>query len=312
MAQIGIVIVTYNSASVIDACLDAAVPSGAEIIVIDNASTDGTAERVARRGTRLIVNSTNIGFAGAVNQGFSELNCPYILVLNPDAVLRSSLDPLREACDLPRAAGAGGLLVDAQGNPQVGFMVRKFPTPSVLVLESLLLNRAWQGNPLNREYRALRLDYSQLQPVDQPAGAFLMIRRAIWKQLGGFDEAFRPLWFEDVDFCRRAAELGYLWYFVPEAVAKHTGAHSILNLTLERRQVYWYGSLLRYSTKHFHACGVRVVCAAVIVGSFLRMLGESALRRSLQPVAAYSKVVALAIRCFFGRVNYSVSSVLDL
>ena len=310
MRDIGIVIVTCNSAAVIGPCLDAAICSGAETVVIDNASVDGTPDLAARQGVKIIVNSTNLGFAGGVNQGFSVLNCPYILLLNPDAIIQTSLEPLREACDLPYAAGAGGLLKDAQGNPQIGFMVRKFPTPWALVLESLLLNRVWPGNPVNRAYRGLGLDYSRLQPVEQPAGAFLMIRRAVWEELGGFDEGFQPLWFEDVDFCRRAAKLQYRWYFVPEVVAKHTGAHSILKLPLEMRRVYWYRSLLRYAAKHFHARGVRVVSAAVLLGSFLRALGESAVQRSLKPGMAYRKVIVLAARSLFGGVDYS-ASVLD-
>jgi len=310
MGDIGIVIVTCNSASVLGRCLEGAARTGAETVVIDNASTDGTADLARRSGVRLIANSINVGFAGGVNQGFSVLNCPYILLLNPDAIIQTSLDPLRAACDLPRAAGAGGLLQDEQGNPQVGFMVRKFPTPAVLVLESLLLNRAWPRNPVNRAYRGLSLDYSRIQAVDQPAGAFLMIRRAVWQELGGFDDKFWPLWFEDVDFCRRAAKLEYRWYFVPEVVAKHTGAHSILKLTLEMRRVYWYRSLLRYAAKHFHAPGVRLVSAAVLLGSFLRALGESAIQRSLKPGMAYRKVIVLATRSLFGGLDHS-ASVLD-
>jgi GT2 family glycosyltransferase len=124
-------------------------------------------------------------------------------------------------------------------------------------------------------------------------------------ELGGFDQRFWPLWFEDVDFCRRAADREYLWYFAPDAVAKHTGAHSIVKLDLGRRRVYWYGSLLRYSAKHFSARGARTVCAAVMLGSMLRMLGESALNRSLKPTVAYGRVIRLAVRYFFGQVPES-------
>ena len=126
-------------------------------------------------------------------------------------------------------------------------MVRRFPTPAALILEALLLNRVWPNNPVNRRYRALDLKIDAPAPVEQPAGAFLMVRRAVWEELGGFDEGFYPLWFEDVDFCRRAANRGYLLYYVPAAVAKHTGAHSIPQLTVEMRRFYWYGSLLRFT-----------------------------------------------------------------
>jgi len=309
MLDIGIIIVTYNSAAVIDACLTAALATGADVIVIDNASTDGTPEVAARAGMRLIVNSANRGFAGAVNQGFSVLDCTHGLLLNPDVVLQTGLEALREASDLPRAAGAGGQLLDPQGTPQVGFMVRRFPTPAVLSLESLLLNRIWPGNPANLAYRCLDLDYSRVQAVEQPAGAFLMIRRAVWEELGGFDETFCPLWFEDVDFCRRAAERGYLWYYTPLAVAKHTGGHSIVKLTLEMRRVYWYRGLLRYCAKHFRPLGLRTVCLAIVVGSLLRIVIEFARQRSRKSAAGFGEVMGLAVRFILGREDNSVSSV---
>lgn len=297
---VGIVIVTYNSADVIGPCLDAAIPTDAEIVVVDNASTDATTAEVTRRGVRLIPNSTNRGFAAAVNQGVAALRQRYILLLNPDAILCTGLDSMREASELPKAAGAGGMLLDRRGEPQIGFTVRKLPTPAALAFEALLLNRLWPGNPVNSAYRELRLDYARPQPVEQPAGAFLMIQRAVWEELGGFDEQFWPVWFEEVDFCRRAADRGYLFYYVPLAVAKHTGAHSIPRLTLEMRRVYWYRSLLRYSAKHFRSGGLRMVCLAVIIGSCLRAPVECALARSLRPLAAYQKVVEMAGCVLFG------------
>jgi N-acetylglucosaminyl-diphospho-decaprenol L-rhamnosyltransferase len=303
MPPIGIVIVTYNSEAVIGSCLEAALQSGAEIVVVDNASSDGTRAAIVRHGVRLLTNESNLGFAKAANQGFSLLNCPYILLLNPDAVLSGSLEPLREACDLPGAAGAGGMLLDAKGRRQAGFMVRQLPTPAVLAMESLLLNRLWPRNPINAAYRCLRLDYAFRQRVEQPAGAFLLIRRQVWEELGGFDERFWPLWFEDVDFCRRAVDRGYSFYYVPTAVARHTGAHSIPTLTLEMRRVYWYRSLLGYAAKHFRPGRVRAVCLAVIIGSFLRAAVEAVLKRSLRPFATYSKVVLLASRFLIGEVR---------
>ena len=296
MSDIGIIIVTYNSAAEIGACLDAALASGAEIVVVDNASQDGTILEVARRGVRLVANSENRGFAAAMNQGFGILNSVYVLLLNPDAVIQSSLEPLRQACDLRGSAGAGGQLVDASDRPQAGFMVRRLPTPAALALEALMLNRIWPGNPVNRRYRCLGLDSSARSTVEQPAGAFFMVRRAVWQELGGLDESFFPLWFEDVDFCRRIRDRGFSLYYIPEAVAKHTGGHSLPHMPLEMRLIYWYRSLLRYSAKHFSPVAFRAVCLAVVTGSFLRGIAESALHRSFKPMAAYGKVARLAGR----------------
>jgi N-acetylglucosaminyl-diphospho-decaprenol L-rhamnosyltransferase len=312
MSEIGIIVVTYNSAAEVGSCLDAALRTGAEIVVVDNASTDRTVAEVKSRSVTLIANSMNRGFAAAVNQGCVELNCRYLLLLNPDAVITSDLEPLRAACDFPHTAGAGGRLLDADGQPQIGFMVRGLPTPGALILEVLLLNRLWPKNPINRRYRNLAMDYSRLQVVEQPAGAFLMIRREVWQQLGGFDENYWPVWFEDVDFCRRAINAGYSLHYVPQAVAKHTGAHSFAALRLEMRRIYWYRSLLRYSAKHFRQVGVRAVCLAVVAGSCLRAVLESMRDRSLRPIATYGSVVRLAGRAFFGQEVGAVPSVLNL
>jgi N-acetylglucosaminyl-diphospho-decaprenol L-rhamnosyltransferase len=309
MSEIGIIIVTYNSAAEIGACLEAALPTGAEIVVVDNASSDATVIEVSRRGVRLIANSCNRGFAGAVNQGVSSLSCPYVVLLNPDAILQTGLEPLREACDLPGAGGAGGQLLDARGRPQTGFMVRRLPTPAALILEALLLNRMWPGNPVNRRYRGLDLDYGNDLQVEQPAGAFFMVRRSVWQELGGLDEAFFPIWFEDVDFCRRILDRGLALHYVAKTVAKHTGAHSIPSLSVEMRRFYWYRSLLLYSAKHFGPASFRLVCLAVVTGSILRSMGESALQRSLKPMAVYGKVVRLAGRCLWsGSVSEAVLS----
>jgi N-acetylglucosaminyl-diphospho-decaprenol L-rhamnosyltransferase len=297
MSEIGIIIVTYNSGAEIGECLDAAVKTGADIIVVDNGSHDRSVAEARLRNVRVVANLTNVGFAAAVNQGFERLQTPYVVLLNPDAVIESTLQALRAACDLPQSAGAGGALVDARGKPQIGFMVRNLPTPAALILEALVLNRMWPSNPVNRRYRGLDLSYSARLAVEQPAGAFLMIRRNVWSELGGFDEGFHPLWFEDVDFCRRVLDRGYRLYFEPAAVAKHTGAHSIPQIAVEIRRYYWYRSLLRYSAKHFHGPVFRVICLAVISGSILRTIVESVQQMDLKPIAANGNVVRLAAGC---------------
>lgn len=300
MDDVGIVIVTYNSAAEVGPCLDAAQATGAEVIVVDNASQDETCREVTRRGVRLVANSGNLGFAAAVNQGVRALSVPLLLLLNPDAIIQTGLDPLRQACLDPQTAAAGGMLVDAGGKPQIGFAVRRFPSPAALCFEALLINRLWPRNPVNWQYRCLDLNYTTPQDVEQLAGAFLMIRRDAWQKLGGFDESFYPLWFEDVDFLKRAKDKAYRIRFVPAVVAKHTGAHSIRKISLEFRQFYWYRSLLKYAAKHFPPGAEKVVCLAVIAGSLMRTVLGIPRQRNLKPIAVYGKVVKLAGRHLFG------------
>jgi len=212
--------------------------------------------------------------------------------------LESGLDALADCCRRPGVAGACGRLVDAAGLPQTGFAVRSLPSPTALIFEVLLLNRMLPHNPVNWHYRCLGFDFSVPADVEQPAGAFLMIRRDVWRELNGFDERFHPLWFEDVDFCWRARERGYRMCYIPGAVAKHTGGHSLEKISLENRQLYWYRSLLGFAAKHYRAGAARMVCAAVFLGAIPRMILGVAAGRSFASIAIYGKVMGLAGKTF--------------
>src|SRR5207302_5442200 len=159
-------------------------------------------EQVRRRGATLIANPVNRGFASAVNQGIRAISSDFVLLLNPDAVLQTSIEPLTAVCAVPNVGAVGGKLVNSNHSVQAGFTVRRLPTPLVLAFEVLLINRAWPGNSANWHYRCYDFDYNKPAAVEQPAGAFLMFRREVWEYLGGLDEEFYPIWFEDVDFCK--------------------------------------------------------------------------------------------------------------
>jgi hypothetical protein len=300
MNRAGAVIVAWNSADVIGACLDAVMARGLDVVVVDNNSADTTLAEVRKRpGARLIANPANRGFAAAANQGIRELEAPFVLLLNPDARLLTGIQPLLEAAAQDGIGAAGGKLVDGDGRVQTGFMVRRFPTAAALSFEILGVNRLWPGNPVNRRYRCLDLDPDSRADVEQPAGAFLMIRRAAWEAAGGFDESFHPLWFEDVDFLKRLRDAGCRAVYEPAVVARHAGGHSAGQVPRECRQVYWYASLLRYVSKHFRPSGRRAVCAVLLLGSALRMVSEVLRERSLSSVKIYWEVMRLAGRRFF-------------
>jgi N-acetylglucosaminyl-diphospho-decaprenol L-rhamnosyltransferase len=296
MTQTGVVVVTYNSADVIESCLDSC--ANLTVIVVDNASSDGTADVVRRRpAVKLIANTKNRGFAGGVNQGVAALHTKLILLLNPDVELETSIALLAEACSREGVGLAGGRLVDADfGEAQSGFTLRRFPTPWTLVFEVLGVNRLWPPNPLNRRYRCRDLDLEKPAEVDQPPGAFLMFRREVWQRLGGFDTQFHPVWFEDVDFEKRARDLGLKILYVPQVTARHRGGHSIAGLDWGCRQLYWYASLLKYASKHFRPYAYRGVSAAVVLGSIFRAVAEVIRWRSFRPVKVYAKVVRFAGR----------------
>jgi GT2 family glycosyltransferase len=285
---VAVVVVTWNSAREIEKCLDS-LPGVAEIVVVDNASCDQTAAVAASRHPRVRVlsNTENLGFAAAANQGVRATTSPLVLFLNPDAALADPLDPLVEALGEPGVAAAAGRLRDEAGSTQIGFNLRAFPTLGSLAAEALLLNRLWPSNPLNRRYRCLGLDHARPQDVDQPAGAFLMVRRDVLETVGGWDERFHPLWFEDVDLCLRIRRAGFRIRYVPACSARHQGGHSLARISVQDKQLYWYRSLLSYTDKHFSKPARSLVRAAVAVGALLRWFaswGRSEERRSYRTV----------------------------
>jgi N-acetylglucosaminyl-diphospho-decaprenol L-rhamnosyltransferase len=273
-------------------------------IVVDNASQDATVSIARRFDTaQIIENPVNLGFAAAVNQGvFFAPDAQNILLLNPDARLLTPIDNLVSAA--AKHGLSAGMLTSDDGAPQAGFTVRRFPTPAALTLELFGINRLWPNNPVNRKYRDLDRDLLKEGAVEQPAGAFLMFRREVWERLRGFDERFHPVWFEDVDFCRRAVNNGFQIQYVPTVKAAHTGGHSVGRIPSGCRATYWCDSLLKYAEKHFRPWKFRGICAAVVLSSLPRMVAGMISERSLGPVLTYLKIAG---RAAAGLVSPSVA-----
>ncbi len=267
MDQLTVVIVTYHSEECIGRCVDAALRWTPHVMVVDNASTDKTVEFARLHGASVIANTDNRGFAGAANQGFSAASTPYVLLLNPDVTLFEGRDALMKSAGM---GASTGMLTDEAGNPQAGFTIRRLPSARTLAFESLGLNRIFPANPVNRHWRALDLDFTVSQSVEQPPGAFLMVNRQAWEEIGGLDESFWPIWFEDVDFCKRLLDAGFRITYTPDAKASHVGAHSIRQLPRGEREVQWYVSLLRYAEKHFGLAAHVFVAASVALSSIPR------------------------------------------
>jgi len=272
------IVVTYNSGAAIAACLRALATEDCEIIVVDNASADDTVQRVEdlanQHPVRLLANQQNRGFAAAVNQGAKEANGDVLLILNPDAAAQPGAVAAMLHCMRSTGADvAGGALLTGDGQPDRGFAFRRLPTLWALIFEATLVNQIWPGNPVNRRYRCLDADYSRQQAVEQPAGACLAVKRTAFEKLGGFDEQFFPVWFEDVDFCKRLRDQGSPILYCPDARFCHGGAHSVGQLSFRDKQLYWYSNTLRYARKHFPSSQLFLLRLAIIKGMLLRSIG---------------------------------------
>ncbi len=272
-----IIIVTFNSARHIEACLRSLNQPDWERIVVDNASSDATCEAArAVPGTQVLANPDNRGFAAAANQGARAARGELLLFLNPDVQAQpGALAALRATAERTSAGALAGRLLDSTGATQVGFTFRRLPTLATALAETLLLNRLWPGNPFNRRYRCVDFDYDRPAEIEQPAGACLLVKRRAWESLGGFDPRFFPLWFEDVDLCHRLRQAGWTILYEPQARFLHAGAHSLAAVADRDRQLYWYQNLLCYFRKHHSRLAVAVLRVAIFKGMLLRMLAAA-------------------------------------
>lgn len=301
--SVAAIVVSYNSAECLPACLDSLRGTGAEVIVVDNASADGSAAVARRHGARVIANAENRGFAAAANQGARAATAEFLLYLNPDAALQAGFaDLVRTLVDDPQAAAAAGLLVDGSGRPQVGFSLRTLPGFAALAFEVLLVNRIWPNNPVNRRYRCLDLPLDRPCEAEQPAGACLLVRRQALEQVGYWDEGFHPLWFEDVDLCLRLRRAGFRILFCPACRCRHKGGHSLAAISFAQRQVFWYRNLLYYVQKHMGSAAALAMRIVVCAGATARLIASWGVGGGQRSWSAYWAVMKLALR---GMVNPS-------
>ena|SRR6516162_1093512 len=277
MPRCSAILVTYNSAAAIEGCLRALRFEDCEIVIVDNASQDDTVKRVRdvaqRLPLQLITISRNLGFAGGANQAARSASGDVLLLLNPDAVAEAgAIDALLKCFRTTKASAVGGALIADNGQPDKGFAFRRLPTLASLMFEALLINQLWPGNPVNLRYRCLDADHLREQPVEQPAGACLAVRREAWDSLGGMDQDFYPVWFEDVDFCARLLASGGTIFYCPDARFHHSGAHSVSQLEFNYKQMFWYRNMVLYARKHLGALAAQILRLSIVVGMNLRII----------------------------------------
>lgn len=221
MLTVSIVIVNWNTKEFLKDCLFSIPPEiPHEVIVVDNASSDGSGDFIEKNfpDVRLIKNAANKGFAGACNQGADIARGKYLFFLNPDTILeKDSLGRLLEFVENRSWIGAvGPRLIGRDGRVQNS--VRRFPTIRGIVLRKIL--------PFGRKERLVyRLPDSIPSSVDQVSGAAFLIKKDLWKDVGGMDERFF-MFYEEVDLCRRLKDLGYNIYYLPTARIIHLGGGS--------------------------------------------------------------------------------------
>jgi N-acetylglucosaminyl-diphospho-decaprenol L-rhamnosyltransferase len=294
-ARVAVVVVSYESRDDLPDCLAGiAHDPAAEVVVVDNASRDGSADLVARDhpSVRLLRMPANLGFGAACNRGAAATTAPCVMFLNPDAVLApGALDALARVLDQePTAGGVGPRTVHDDGTLQVSFG------------PALGLRAEWRQRALVRGVRrrepdalaraeALAVAATAADP-DWVSGSCLLVRRSAFEQVGGFDEAFF-LYEEDVDLCVRIRAAGWRVRYEPRALVRHRLGRSMAH-DAGRARLEYHRSHIRYYRKHNGAAATGVLRAGLAAQSLLGWL-RAALLRDGASRATHGQVLRLAV-----------------
>jgi GT2 family glycosyltransferase len=307
--DISVIIVSYNTRELLLSCLQSVYASreagNVEVVVVDNASTDGTREAVVREwpAVRWIENAENIGFAGATNVGLAASSGQYRLLLNSDTEIRPDcLNLLRSFMETHPAAGAIGprlVYIDGRTQPSAD----SFPNLFTEFLHLFGFKRLLPGETARRLAAPVLTKVSgktvgtyfqtytgSLEPreVDCVSGACLLISADVYEVVGGLDTSFF-MYMEDMDWCVRIKAAGFGVYYVPEVeVVHHVGASGEADpATAERVLVTRYQSRLQFFAKH-RGRGANFLERVMVVKAFALRWPFSHRRR------AYGKIIRMA------------------
>lgn len=240
--DLSIIIVNYNSKNFIDQCIESILRFSKgvnyEIVVVDNASQDGSVELLKEKypTVRLIANNENLYFIKANNQALKEVKSRYVLLLNPDTILiENSFKKMIQFMETyPEAGACTPKLLNPNGNLQRTCM--RFPSISYGILELLLINRLFPNNPINRQIQYADWDRSFNREVEVGAGACLLLRREVLNRVGLLDESY-IMYNEEVDWCYRIRKTGYkIFYLAETSIIHYIGGSTIKSHKL--RKIY--------------------------------------------------------------------------
>jgi GT2 family glycosyltransferase len=286
-AALDVVIVAYRSRELLRRCLDSLREHPPQVrmkvVVVDNASRDGTEEMVRSEypEVELIAPQANLGFAAATNLGARRGTAPLLLALNPDTVVTAgALDTVIAAMDaVPQAAVVGPRLVREDGSLDHAAK-RHFPTPLSALGHFTRIGRRPGASGRLAGYRAPEVEAG---PVDAVNGAFMMLRRDPFERLGGFDEGYW-MYMEDLDLSYRLAQQGWLSWYEPAATVMHVKGGTVGGQRSARLVWHFHRGMHRFYRRHYAPQRSHALNALVYLGIAVKLaaaLAQSLLRRSL-------------------------------
>jgi GT2 family glycosyltransferase len=236
------VVVTHGPQPGLDRCLATFGPQVDELLVVSNPPAPKVEARV-------LVNERELGFAANANRGIAETSAPFVIVANPDTEPRpGAVERLRSFADAhPRAGIVGPQLLFPDGRWQPSR--RRFPTVSGTIVRRTPLRTILRPQTRQVDHYMLEDRPTEPAPADWMLGAFLLLRREMLDELGGFDAGFR-LYGEDIDLCYRAQKAGWERWYVPSANVTHAHAAITDRRFLTRRTIWHWRGILRFARKH--------------------------------------------------------------
>ena len=275
--KISAVVVSYNTKELTLDCLrvmgESLAGFSSEIFVVDNASTDGSAQAVQQSypDVQVIASLANRGFGAANNLAFAKAQGEFLLLLNSDAFPRpNAVATLVDFLDThPEVGVIGPKLLNPDGSLQQSCF--RFTTPLQAWLENLWISRWLSVNSSLGDYQGW--DYSAERAVDFCIGACLLVRREVYARVGGFDEQFF-MYQEEADWQRRITAGGWRVMFTPKAEVMHIAGASGKNEPVLINN-HFFESLDKYLLKHHGLVGFLLLRAAMLVGSLIRGIGWS-------------------------------------
>ncbi|NQU11829.1 glycosyltransferase family 2 protein [bacterium] len=272
--SLAVVIVSFQCRDVLRNCLTSLRQTGLplRVVVVDNASTDGSAAMVSTEFPQatVIANDENRGFAAACNQGIAATTEPLVLLLNPDTTIDApGLGPLIQVMEQePRVGACGPRILNPDGSLQPS--CRRFPTLGRLLFDEFGLAKLWPRSRVFAAYRMTWWSHDTRREVDQLMGAALLLRRTALDEVGLLDERFF-VYYEEVDLCLRLHQHGWSVVFVPEAAVTHQAGHSARQV-LGPATLYRYRSLFAFYRKHYPGWHPPLLKLAVATAAVVRVV----------------------------------------
>ena len=255
--DISVIIVNYNVSSFLDQALttlrDAVRELDHEVFVVDNASTDESVSMVRRKHpwVKLIENDHNLGFASANNQALKRVSGRYVLLLNPDTVLRRDTlkTMIRFLDEHPEAGITGCKVLNPDGSLQLACR-RGFPSPGVAFFKLVGLSCLFPKSKTFGAYNLTYLDPDSLTEVDAVSGSFMMLRKEVLDKVGLLDEDFF-MYGEDLDICYRVKEAGWKIFYVPYTEIIHFKGESTKTVPALKSIRDFYRAMHIFVDKHY-------------------------------------------------------------